>query len=126
MNLIAAIATCVLLGLLALFQIALALGAQLGEFGWGGKSKVLPTRLRIGSIVSVLIYALIASILLERAGLTQILGNAAVVQVAAWVVFAYFVLGILMNAISQSKKERYTMAPVTMVLAALSLIVALG
>ena len=126
MNLTAAIVTCVLLGLLALFQIALALGAPLGEFAWGGKSKVLPTRLRIGSIVSVLIYALIASILLERAGLTQILGNAAVVQVAAWVVFAYFVLGILMNAISRSKKERFAMTPLTVILAALSLVVAIG
>ena len=126
MSLTAAIVTCVLLGFLALFQIALALGAQLGEFAWGGKSKVLPTRLRIGSIVSILIYALIAIILLERAGLTHILGNSAVVQVGAWVVFAYFVLGILMNAISRSKKERYAMTPLTVILAALSLVVAIG
>ncbi|MEO6943314.1 MAG: hypothetical protein ABI053_01215 [Lacisediminihabitans sp.] len=126
MTLTTAIATCVLLGLLALFQIALASGAPLGEFAWGGQAKVLPTRLRIGSIVSIFIYAAIALIILERAGPIQILGNAAVVQVAAWVVFAYFVLGILMNAISRSKKERYTMTPVVIVLAALSLAIALG
>ncbi len=126
MTITAAVAASVVLGLLAVFQIALASGAPLGEFAWGGQSKVLPARLRIGSIVSVVLYALIAVILLERAGLTQILGNAAVLQVAAWVVFAYFALGILMNAVSRSKPERYTMTPVTVVLAALSLAVALG
>ena len=126
MNLIAAIATCVLLGLLALFQIALAFGAPFGEFAWGGKAKVLPSKLRIGSIVSVIIYALIAVILLERAGVIRAVGNDAVVQVAAWVIFGYFALGILMNVVSRSKRERYTMTPVTLILAALALVVALG
>ena len=126
MTFAAAIAACIILGLLALFQIALASGAPLGEFAWGGKAKVLPTGLRIGSIVSVLLYVIIAIILLERAGVTHIVGNAALIQVAAWVVFAYFALGIVMNAISRSKRERYTMTPVVLVLAALSLVVALG
>lgn len=126
MNVTAGIAACFILCLLALFQIALALGAPLGKFAWGGNARVLPARLRIGSIVSVLLYAFIAIILLDRTGLTQVLRNGAFVQVAVWVVFAYFVLGILMNAISRSKRERYTMTPVTIALAALSLVVAIG
>ena len=72
---------------------------------------MLPTGLRVGSIVSVLAYAIIAIILLERAGAIHIVGNAAVIQVAAWVVFAYFARGIVMNAISRSKRERCTMTP---------------
>lgn len=123
---LAAIAATVVLGLLAVFQIALAARAPIGQFAWGGQSKVLPTRLRIGSVVSVVIYALIAAVLLERAELIHLFGNPLFVQVAAWVVFAYFALGILMNAISRSKPERYTMVPVTLVLAVLSLLVALG
>ena len=43
-----------------------------------------------------------------------------------WVVFAYFVLGIPVNAISRSKPERYAMTPVVTILAVLSLLVALG
>jgi len=46
--------------------------------------------------------------------------------VGMWVVFAYVVLGIPLNAISRSKPERYTMTPVVAVLAVLSLLVALG
>lgn len=126
MTAFAAIATTVLLGLLAVFQLALAAGAPLGRFAWGGQSTVLPTRLRVGSVVSIVIYALIAAVLLERAGLIRLFGAAGFVQVAAWIVFAYFALGILVNAISRSKPERYTMTPVTIVLAGLSLLVALG
>ena len=43
-----------------------------------------------------------------------------------WVIFAYFVLGILMNALSRSKPERYTMVPVSAVLAVLSFFIAMG
>lgn len=43
-----------------------------------------------------------------------------------WIVFAYFVLGILMNAVSRSRPERFTMVPVTIVLAVLSFFIALG
>lgn len=121
-----AVAACVVLGFLAVFQVALTAGAPLGRFAWGGQSRVLPTRLRIGSVISVVIYAFIAVVLLERASLIHVLGNSGFVRVAAWVIFAYFVLGILMNAISRSRPERYTMTPVTLVLAAFSLLVALG
>lgn len=126
MTAFAAIAATVILGLLAVFQLALVAGAPLGHLAWGGQSRVLPVRLRIGSVVSIVVYALIAALLLERAGLIRLFGNSGFVQVAAWAVFAYFTLGILMNAISRSKPERYTMVPVTLVLAVLSLLVALG
>jgi hypothetical protein len=123
---LAAIAATVILGLLAVFQLALIAGAPLGHFAWGGQSRVLGTRLRVGSVISVLLYLIIAGILLERAGVIELVGATAFIQVAAWVVFGYFVLGILMNAISRSKAERFTMTPVVIVLAALSLVVALG
>ena len=43
-----------------------------------------------------------------------------------WVLTGYFALGIVMNAISRSKPERFTMTPVSLVLAGLCLVVALG
>lgn len=126
MSFAAVIAACIVLGLLAVFQIALASGAPLGEYAWGGTARILPPKLRVGSIVSVLIYAVIAWILLERVGVTRVLGNGIAVHIAAWVVFAFFVLGTLMNLVSRSKRERYTMTPVTIILAVLTLVVALG
>jgi len=122
----AATAAVVLLAALALFQMALILGAPIGHFAWGGQHRVLPARFRVGSAVSIALYALFALILLERAGLTEVFGSELFVQVSAWVLFGYFALGILMNGISRSKAERNTMVPVTLVLAVLTLLVALG
>lgn len=120
-----ALALTILLGLLALFQLSLALGAPLGRFAWGGRHRVLPARLRIGSAVSILIYALIGVIAWDRVRAIDVFGEP-FSEVAMWVVFGYFVLGILMNAISRSKPERLTMVPVTIVLSVLAFFIAMG
>lgn len=122
---LAAVALCVILAALAVFQLALALGAPIGRFAWGGQHRVLPARLRIGSAVSIVIYAVIAVLALDRAGAVDVVSDV-VSTVGMWIVFGYFVLGIPMNAISRSRPERYTMTPVVTVLAVLSLFVALG
>ena len=123
---IAAILLCVLLGALALFQLALVFGAPLGRFAWGGADRVLPARKRIGSVVSILLYAAFAWVFLMKAGLVPMVLPEIVVDVAAWVIAAYFALGIALNAVSKSKPERYTMTPVVIVLTVLSVIVAIG
>ena len=122
---VAAYALTAILGVLAVFQLALALGAPIGHFAWGGAHRVLPARLRIGSLVSIVIYAIIALLALDCAGVVDVVPDA-VSTVGMWVVFGYFVLGTGLNAISRSKPERYTMAPVSAVLAVLSLLVALS
>ena len=120
-----AIALTVILAALAIFQLALAFGAPLGRFAWGGQHRILPVRLRIGSAVSILVYALIDVIAWDRVGAIDVFPEP-FSEVAMWVIFAYFVLGILMNAISRSKPERYVMAPVSLVLAVLSFFIAAG
>jgi hypothetical protein len=123
---IAAIAACTILAALAVFQAALIAGVPIGRFAWGGQHEVLPRRLRIGSVVSIVLYAAFALVILERAALVSIFGSAGFLEVACWVLFGYFALGIIMNGISRSKPERNTMAPVSLVLAALVLVVALA
>ena len=108
-----------------MFQVALIAGAPIGRFAWGGQHDVLPSRLRIGSAVSIVLYALFAVVLLDRAGVIDVLPDI-VSTVGAWVLVAYFALGIVLNGISRSKPERNLMAPVSLVLAVLSLLVALG
>jgi hypothetical protein len=111
--------------ILACFQLALALGAPIGHFAWGGQHRVLPRRLRIGSLVSIAIYAMFALVVLDRAGRIDAFPDR-FSEIATWVIFGYLVLGIGMNAISRSRAERFTMVPVTIVLAGLALIIALG
>lgn len=126
MSAVAAIVIAVILVGLAVFQAALAAGAPIGHFAWGGKHERLPTALRIGSLVSILLYAGFAAVLLQQAGVIAILPAGAWLGVAAWVVVGYCALGIPVNAISRSLPERLTMTPLVAVLFALSLVVALG
>lgn len=122
---VAAILACVILLALAALQVAVALGAPLGRFVWGGRHRTLPRGLRIASAASIALYALFAVVLLSRAGVIAVLPGIAA-GVGAWVIFGYSVLGIGLNAISRSRAERFTMTPTCLALAVLTLIVALG
>ena len=124
---IAAVVAYVLLAGLAVFQIALAAGAPLGHFAWGGKHRVLPRGLRIASAVSVLLYGLFAWIIaaaVERA--TDVGDYVYETPPAFWVLTAYFGVGVLANAASRSRPERFVMTPVVAVLFACCLIIALA
>ena len=123
MSALAAVVATAILVALAVLQASVAAGAPLGRFVWGGQHQTLPPRLRIGSAVSVLLYAGFALLLLSRAGVLPG-GNTGFVIVSTWVLFAYFTLGILGNLSSRSQAERWTMVPTSAVLAAAALIVA--
>lgn len=123
---ILAIVFTAVIGALALFQLALACGAPWGRFAWGGRHPgALPGGYRIASAVAILVYALIALLALDRAGVIDVVPDAAS-AIGMWVVFGLFALGVLMNAVSRSKPERYAMTPVALVLAVLAFFIALG
>lgn len=122
---IAAITLTAILAGLAVFQLTLAAGAPLGHFAWGGQHRVLPAQLRVGSLVSILIYAAIAIIALHKAGLV-VWWPGDWIGLAAWIAAAYLATGIPLNAISRSRPEQLTMTPLVALLFALTLVVALG
>lgn len=122
----AAIAATLVLASLAVFQLLLASGRPWGRFAWGGQHDVLPTRLRIGSLVSVVLYAAMASLLLDRAGVVDTGLPAGVVTAGTWAVTGYFALGIVANLASRSRAERLVMTPTVTVLFGLALVVALS
>src|SRR5688500_12027125 len=120
---IAAIASCVILAGLALFQIALILGAPIGRFAWGGQHDVLPTKLRIASASSILLYGMFALIVLSKVEMIAIPVSSELVAALMWILSGYFCLGVIMNGISRSKPERMLMTPVAAILAILFLYV---
>jgi hypothetical protein len=121
----AAVVALVLLAALAVFQGLLVAGFPLGRFAWGGQNEVLPRSLRIGSVVSIALYAFFGVLILQAAGLIAPLPDG-FAAVAIWVLAGYFVLGIALNAISRSRPERLTMTPVVALLAGSCLVLALG
>jgi hypothetical protein len=121
----AAVVACVLLAALAVFQVALIAGAPLGRFAWGGQHRVLPTRLRIGSSVSVVLYAVIGWVIAGSVTLLDTPADERGADPGIWVLTAYFAVGIVLNLISRSRPERFVMTPVVLVLTACCLVIAL-
>lgn len=110
MTQVAAILAALILAGLICFQLLLATGLPLGHYAWGGAHRVLPRSLRIASVLATFIY-LVASADLARN--------------VVWALTGFFGIGIVMNAISRSVKER-RMAFVALSLSGLCAVVALG
>ena len=123
--LVLALLFAAILAALAVFQGALVAGAPLGEYAWGGQHRVLPRRLRIGSVISIALYAVFAVVAFAKAGVADLFPGTPVVDVAMWVIAAYLVLGIAMNAMSRSRKERLVMTPIVLVLSGLAIALAI-
>lgn len=124
MSVVAAVVFTVLFAGLSVLQLLVASGRPYGRLVWGGQHEVLPFRLRVGSVVSVVLYAGFCALLLSRAGVLPGGGTGAVV-VGTWALVGYLALGVLVNGISRSRPERFVMTPLTLVLAACALVVAL-
>ena len=105
---IAAIVASVLLSVVAIFQIALALGAPWGDAAWGGANPgVLPRRLRIASaVVGLVVYPLIGCFVLASAGSITADWVPGTGAVGMWALAGVFTLGAVANFASRSKWER--------------------
>jgi hypothetical protein len=122
---LAAIVVAVVLTGLAVFQVALIAGAPLGRAAWGGTSTYLPKRLRIASAITIVIYVLGALLVLRRAGFPIRWISPAFARWGTWAFVIILTLAALVNFLSQSPWERFLLAPTALLLAALSLIVAI-
>jgi hypothetical protein len=120
---ILALVACGILGLLALFQLALIVGVPLGQFAWGGRHRVLPAQQRVTAAVAILVYAVFVLVILNAVELVSIFGSVSG-RIAVFVLVAVFFGGFVMSAASGSTRERAAMTPTFIVLAALTLFVA--
>jgi hypothetical protein len=121
----AALVAVTLIGVVIVFQIALAAGAPWGSAAWGGRHEGrLPGRLRAASALSTVLLALAAWVILAESGLVD---TSPVpdswLEPLAWVVTAYFAIGAMMNLISPSRVERIW-SPVSLIIAVCAGIVA--
>ncbi|RPI69198.1 MAG: hypothetical protein EHM43_02525 [Ignavibacteriae bacterium] len=108
------------------FQVALVFGAPWGELTWSGKFPgVLPLRMRLGAVFSALLLAAFALIVETRSG-HVFHEHYEVSRSLIWIVVVYSGLGVVMNAITPSKKERYLWLPIVTLLFILSLIISLS
>lgn len=122
---IAALSASLLLLGLSFFQVSLIMGAKLGYYAWGGKHKVLPPGLRVGSGISVLLYGFFVFTILNQSTVINLVPRSGWTNTALNVISIYFFGGIILNAASRSERERNIMTPLVTILALLFLYVAL-
>jgi hypothetical protein len=105
----------------ALFQLAIVLGAPIGEYAFGGQmTGVLPTRYRVSSVFSMLLMLAIAGHYLAQLGFFEPLLPPNLNAISNWGFVAFFVLAAIMNNITKSQQEKRVFGSTTiaMVLAA--------
>ena len=124
------IAAYILVGIqicVALFQLALTIGAPMGEYTMGGQNiGKLPLKFRVGASISMLVNLAIAGHYLAQTGVVKALLPAQLNLAANWSLVAFTAVGLTMNAISRSKKERNLWVPVLIVSLICSILVAAG
>jgi hypothetical protein len=123
----AAIVAAALMGIVAVFQLALALGAPAGFAAWGGWHEgVLPTRLRFASgFVGLIVYPALMVYVLATAGVIDATWVPARGSLGMWILTAVFTLGGFANLASRSRRERWW-AIVAFAIAVCTAIVALS
>lgn len=111
----------------AIFQIALVAGAPLGEYTMGGQHPgKLPGQFRVTAAVSAIIMVAQSGHYLAQAGILNPALSPGQNAIVNWFWFGFAVLGLIVNSISKSKKERNTWVPVLLVSAICTLLVALN
>ena len=109
-----------------LFQLAIVLGAPVGEYAYGGQHQgVLPTRFRVTSVVSMLIMLAVAGHYMAQLGVFSPLLDEAGNAIANWGFVAFFALSALMNNISKSEKEKRVFGSITIAMLLSAILVAL-
>ncbi len=105
------------------FQLALAAGAPWGELTMGGAFPgLLPPRMRAVAAAPAVLLSALAAIIAARAGLAFPRWRRPARRLA-WVVVAYTLVGVVLNAATPSARERALWLPAPAVLAACALVV---
>lgn len=109
----------------ALFQLALVLGAPMGEYAFGGQSPVLPAQYRFSSAVSFIVMLAISGHYVAQLGLLTPLLDAELNGIVNWVLVAFFAFSALMNNLTKSAKEKRLWGGTTIAMLLASVIVAI-
>lgn len=122
---VAALVFAALVGVVVLFQLALAAGAPWGHLAMGGRYPGrFPAPLRVGAVLQAAVLVVLALIVTGRAGLAVPLGGGWP-SWTGWIPVGISGLSLLMNLATPSKAERRLWAPVAAGMLATSLVVAL-
>lgn len=109
----------------ALFQLALALGAPMGEYAFGGQAPKLPIQYRVASVFSLLVNLAIAGHYLAQLGVFEPLLPEAQNALVNWLLVGFAALAAIANNITKSEKEKRLWGGTTVAMLLAAVIVAI-
>ncbi len=110
----------------ALFQLALVLGAPMGEYAYGGQMPgKLPIAYRVASAFSFLLMLAIAGHYLAQLGVVPMLLRADHNQVVNWALIGFASIAAILNNTTRSVKEKRLWGSTTIAMFIATIIVSL-
>ena len=107
-----------LFGMVIVLYILIVLGFPLGEYTMGGKYKILPKHMRIVFVFSIILQLAGVLVLLQTGGYLKLMLPAGITRGMCFFYAFYLTLNVIMNFMSQSKKEKLVMTPLSAITAA--------
>lgn len=105
------IITALIFLLIAIVNTLLICGLPLGEFTMGGQHKILPKKLRILALLSLIVQIFAIVIILQAGGFLPLLFSAEITKIICFAYAIFLSLNTVMNFLSKSPKEKYVMTP---------------
>ncbi len=100
----------------AILQLALTLGAPLGEYVLGGQYRVLPMKMRLISFTFFCIFIFVGLIYLQRGNIVNIGLSFLFVKVVIIIYTLFLAYAIIGNGVlTKSKKEKFIMTPLSII-----------
>ena len=105
----------ILFGVIATMTVLVACSLPLGEFTMGGQHKILPKKFRVMAAILVAIQIFAMIIILQAGGFVPLWLSFKVTKYICFFFAAYLSLNTIMNMLSKSRKEKYVMAPLSLI-----------
>ena len=107
--------------LMAIFHLLVLLGIVPSDIIWGGQMNDSNSNMVVLEIVALVALLFFAIVISMKIGYIKVDQSAKSINLAIWMIFAYFVLNTLGNLASSVTIENMIFAPITILLALLTL-----
>lgn len=111
------IISAIIFTFIIVLNVLLFLGLPIGELTMGGQYKVLPKKLRAISLFSLFVQIFALLIILQTGGFLPYWFSIQATKIICFVFAIYLSMNTLMNIFSKSKKERFIMTPLSLIVA---------
>ena len=106
-----------LFSIVIVLSILIICGLPLGDLTMGGRYKVYPPKLRVVLAIQLILQVFFVVILLQMGGVIPLWFSSKVTKIIGIIIAIYLSLNIIMNMSSKSKKEKYIITPLSIVIA---------